>query len=84
MLDNFAFEIGVKLGEKSYHRNKFFYQECYNQLETENDALEIMANCWVAEEDQIRLIYNNYDIEDIRKGWTKGFLDALFPMRNWC
>ena len=84
MLDNFAFEIGVKLGEKSYQRNKLFYQDIYNKLETENDALEVMANCWLAEEDQIRLIYRNCDLEDLRKGWSKGFLDALFPMRDLC
>lgn len=84
MLDNFAFEIGVKLGEKSYHRNKPFYQDMYNKLETESDALEVMANCWLAEEDQIRLIYDNYDIIDLRMGWSKGFLDSLFPMRDLC
>ena len=55
-----------------------------NKLETENDALEVMANCWLAEEDQIRLIYDNYDIIDLRMGWSKGFLDALFPMRDLC
>ena len=84
MLDNFAFEIGVKLGEKSYYRNKPFYQDIYNRLETENDALEVMANCWLAEEDQIKLIYSNYDLDDLRKGWSKGFLDTLFPMRFLC
>jgi len=84
MLDNFAFEIGVKLGAKSYQRNKLFYQDVYSKLETENDALEVMANCWLAEEDQIKLIYHNYDIHDLRKGWSKGFLDSLFPLRDLC
>ena len=84
MLDNFAFEIGVKLGEKSYTRNKMFYQEIYNKLETEQEALEVMANCWLAEEDKIRIIYSPYDMEDLRKGWSKGFLDALFPLRDLC
>ena len=65
-------------------RNKLFYQDIYNKLETENDALEVMANCWLAEEDQIKLIYRNCDLEDLRKGWSKGFLDALFPMRDLC
>ena len=84
MLNNPAYKVGVKLGKKAYLKNKLFYQDIYETLETEDDALEVMLNCWLAEELMINLFYNDLDITDLREGWTNGFLDSLFPMRKYC
>ena len=84
MLNDSAFKVGIKLGQKAYGKNKVFYKEIYNTLETEDDALEIMLNCWLAEELMIDIFYGDLDFESIRKGWSKGFLDSLFPMRKFC
>tara|TARA_R110000824_G_scaffold17706_3_gene71306 strand:+ start:2480 stop:2734 length:255 start_codon:yes stop_codon:yes gene_type:complete len=84
MLNNSAYEFGVKLGKKAYLKNKFFYQDIYETLETEDDALEVMLNCWLAEELMIYLFYSDLDITALREGWSNGFLDSLFPLREYC
>jgi len=84
MFDNTSYEVGIQLGQKSYTKNKLFYKEIYNTLETEDDAIEVMLNCWLAEELIINLVCADLDNESVRKGWSKGFLDCLFPLRKFC
>ena len=84
MLNQSAFELGIRLGKKAYMNNKIFYKDVYNTLETEDDASEVMLNCWLAEELMINMFYGDLDFTSMRNGWSKGFLDSLFPMRKFC
>jgi hypothetical protein len=84
MLNESAFQLGIILGKKAFMNNKIFYKDVYNTLETEDDALEVMLNCWLAEELMIDMFYGDLDFNSMRAGWAKGFLDSLFPMRAFC
>ena len=84
MLNESAFQLGIKKKKKAFMNNKIFYKDVYNTLETEDDALEVMLNCWLAEELMIDMFYGDLDFNSMRTGWSKGFLDSLFPMRDFC
>jgi len=30
------------------------------------------------------MFYGDLDFNSMRMGWSKGFLDSLFPMREFC
>ena len=79
-----VYDLGVSFGIKAAQSSVDYYKERMESVEVEEDVLEIMSIYWKHDE---LLLSNMFPLEQLnmlRRGWSDGFLNTIFPLRHWC
>jgi len=78
------YALGMQFGKESANYAFVAYPDVVKNAEVEMDLIEIMAELWIQAEPLIATICGNEkDMKIVRKGWSNGFLDGIFPLRHY-
>lgn len=79
-----AYDLGVTFGIKAAKGSYHYYAEKMQSAEVEDDVLEIMSIYWKHDELLLSSMFAIEQMDLVRKGWTHGFLNTVFPLRHLC
>jgi len=75
--------IGNIFGIASANTARVSHSEVFENAETEEDIFEIMSNYWQIDEHTLLFLFTNLPMEFVQTGWEEGFLDTIFPLREY-
>ena len=83
------YRMGHVRGRLSAKQAKKVYPEKLGSAEVEEDVLPYMVQYWGVFEDEFTASLRNYNLDAsdpafkaMRNGWSNGFLDEIFPLRE--
>ena len=75
--------IGNIFGIASANTARVSHSEIFENAEPEEDLFEIMRTCWQIDEYTLLFLFINLPMESVQEGWEGGFLDTIFPLRQY-
>ena len=75
--------IGNIFGVASANTARITHPEVFENAEIEEDIFEMMCNYWQIDEHTLLFLFTNLPMESVHEGWNEGFLDTIFPLRQY-
>jgi len=75
--------IGNIFGVASANTARVTHPEVFENAEIEEDIFEMMCNYWQIDEHTLLFLFTNLPMESVHEGWNGGFLDTIFPLRQY-
>jgi hypothetical protein len=75
--------IGNIFGVASANTAIITYPQIIESAEIEEDVFEIMANYWQIDQNTLNFLFTHLPMESVKEGWEGGFLDTIFPLRQY-
>jgi|TARA_R110002020_G_scaffold475894_1_gene713865 hypothetical protein len=75
--------IGNIFGIASANTARISYVGIFENAETEEDIFEVMCKYWQIDEHTLTFLFTNLPMESVKEGWEEGFLDTIYPLRQY-
>ena len=77
-----SYNVGKAWGYEAANYAKENYPEVINNAEVFSDLDGIMKDFWSDFLKEYYLMFDALSVEDVKAGWTDGFYDIIFPLRD--